>query len=702
MPSGKQGKRTAKDKTRPANNNTFLQLLVSAGLATDGAGLTKEVARKLRVPDCSTIRGLKKCHETFETVSAALDDVYTQSREYSGSQVMASDRLASAILVIYSDMGEDSILRKRVVSETQFLERTVALLASPWVRDTAILLLSRISHQRNSDVLPAIARFTPSILDCAEPHLDQLEFVEHTVCVLSHAITTWAASADTPDRDVVAALPRVLKFMLSVVLLPASTSLSFEHVIAFFHQTAPQFPVPFLSNQKSIDFLIACIRSPDIWTRICSQRALIDACAHLAGAQKVECRVEPTSPGVLLWLQAYYRGAEPFLCKIRQHVDKLEALAKEFKTNPHCSHSKLGQELAVLVLHCETTIRRMCTQRGSEGSEELREMFRVCEAAVRNAADETNKLDVTADVLRIMMLLFEGEVCPCAYAEEAAKRHPSVPFFYYALAHFACVSDQNITRVLYADKGLQCVNGMTDYMQQQLLYLTVSHSLRVVSRMAQGLPLASDLRVKEVNALIGKALANASTFMRVVPPDHSLMPSMAAIGTHIELLRTGHMWKDETLQANRKFFNHMCDIARCNGYGFTLSKDCHALDKILDRISSAWDMWGAAVSRQPKRDYKAAASNSDPSDVDIAAWFEKLDTTPCSTSREFELQGLMTADAQQRYGLAPWQLNTCSACNAGSVTLKKCAGCQNTWYCNYVCQKMHWKWHRAECKTSKD
>ncbi|KAJ7604778.1 hypothetical protein FB45DRAFT_1153563 [Roridomyces roridus] len=669
---------------RPARDKTLLQLLVTAGLASDANLLANEISRKLRIPDCNTTRGLKKCHESFETVSVALDNVYAQTREYSGSQVVASDRLASAILVLYSRMGDDNILRKRIVSETRFLERAVALLTSPWARETAVLILSRFSHQRDSEVLQVIARFTSAILD----------FVETTVCVLSHAITC-AIDAAIPDPEVVAALPRVLRFMLNVVLLPASTSLSFHHLVTFCHETAYQYPVPFLANPDSINFLVACARSPDICTRICSQRALIDVCAQLADSRQREHKPEPTSRDVFESLQTYYRDTEPFVSQLLQDGDMLKALANEYKTNSDCSHLQLGQQVAALILRSETAIRAF-TQPDNEGAEEVLEMLRVCEDAVRNAADDTNKLDITADVLHIhTVLVSKGQLCPAShYAEEALKRHPCFPFFHYTLANFVCGRDESITRVLHADKGLQCRDGMTDNMQQQLLYLSVSHSLLVVSRMAQGLPL--DLRMKEVNVLLGKALDNANTFMRVAPLDHTLMPSMTAVGTLIDLLRNGHIWKDEKFQTIRKSFTRICDIARCNGWGFTLLKDCDALDKILDGMPSAWDTWSSVISRQPKRGYKAPASDSDHSDVDISVWFEKLNTTPCF-SRECELQG--ATPGAQRYGLA--QLHTCSFCNCGSVTLKNCAGCQKTWYCNNVCQKMHWKSHREECKAGR-
>ncbi|KAJ7618610.1 hypothetical protein FB45DRAFT_872015 [Roridomyces roridus] len=514
----------------PDGDEIFLQLLVSARFAPNGNVLVKEVSRRLRISGTDTMRGLKKCHESFETIDAALDNVYARSREHSDDQV-ASDRLASAILSIYSRMGEDNILRKRILSETRFLERAMALLASPWARENVVIALGRISDQHDGHVLQAIARFTPTILDCAEPHLGQLNFVEKIVGVLTRAMAS-ALFADTPDPEIQAALPRLLRFMLSVVHLPGSSSLSFDYLCIVCHQVALSCPALLLSNPDAIEFLVACARSPDLYTRITSQRALIDACAQFQLAstpENAQIVVERTSGGLFESAQAYYRDREPFIATLRKDEEKLEALADEYETNPNCSHSELGQELAALILHREMTIRG-CTYHNARGGAELLEMLRVCEAAVRKDADETNQLNVTADVLRIHILVSQGELNAASnYAQEALKRHPSVPFFYYILASLGCCGDRDISKVLYADKGLQYVDGMTDYLQQELLYLTVCYSHLVVARMAQASP--SELRVNEVNALINKALANTNTFFQTVTQmDHSHMPLMTAVG----------------------------------------------------------------------------------------------------------------------------------------------------------------------------
>lgn len=40
----------------------------------------------------------------------------------------------------------------------------------------------------------------------------------------------------------------------------------------------------------------------------------------------------------------------------------------------------------------------------------------------------------------------------------------------------------------------------------------------------------------------------------------------------------------------------------------------------------------------------------------------------------------------------------CSACGEQGEDLKRCAGCKTTLYCSKMCQRNHWRKHKAECK----
>ncbi|KAJ7618602.1 hypothetical protein FB45DRAFT_1007364 [Roridomyces roridus] len=698
--------------TRPTRDDPFLKLLFAAGLASESDCLAKEVASGTEIVqrihaqplDSSTSRGLKKCHKSFDSVCAILDKVFAQTREES----MRGSRVASDHLLFFSSTrGWDRITSLGAVLFSRL--NSVALLSSPYVRESIVFTLSKISHQRDTEVLQ---RFTSDMLDSAEPKLDHVAFVEKTVCVLSHA-TTSIFLHDTPDPQVMAALPRVLRFMLSVVRLPGSTQLSFDHLVIFYQQTASRFPEPFLANPDCLDFLVACSRVRDICTRICSQRALIDV--FRSPELEYEWETEPKRKETRKLLQKYYRRAEPSSSKLRKDEDKFRAIVHEFKSNPQCSHLDLGKELAALNLSCEAIVRAW-VQRDVDagGLEKLVEMFqvdsRVAELLpafryiVRKAAEERTGLDVTADILghqtfdmklyhrlppkilRTVVLCHSQSIWPLvlyfktinylgtlfsiyrttelklnailhydghhrlgwrqffwqfflmlykliqahkllpnrrklassqarsrnpqdalfigielaslcgklpsptspqddcqntdglslmacqdhpdetvAYAQEALKRHPTVPFFYYIIAGWGCgIEDDTITRLLYAEKGLQCgadSDGMTEDIRLSLIYLTIYFSHIVLSSVAEGS--SADSRMKEVHALTKMALDNANTFARIAPLDHLRRPLMAAVGTLIDLVRNGHLWSDDSFITNRKVFAHICDIARC-------------------------------------------------------------------------------------------------------------------------------------------
>ncbi|KAJ7638216.1 hypothetical protein FB45DRAFT_1054571 [Roridomyces roridus] len=691
MPSKKKSKKPLGEA------NTFEILLATAVLSPDLESLIKAVCERLAIPDLKSKRGLKHCHESFATISATLDTLFQQCREHRLARVSA-DHLSAATIVIYEQMGEDSLLRKRIVNEAHFFQKAMALLHSESedARVIAMSTLSSASHWKDSAILQDLSNFIPTILDAAEVHSTQLNYLEKAVCVLAHTSTAvFVDDAPDPKLTTLVSLPRILRFMLGVVRLPNSTRLSYDHFTIFCYHTIPKNPDIFLSVPDSIDFLVASTRSKDLISREVAQHALVSlfsmqedraAPSDFGSSQSLG----PPPPHVRQALQRYYgdvNSDNTALIKTMQRTEELSDLMDDFE-DACSSHFDLGHALGELILRSEDLVRsEVC---GPEGDQIIR-MLRLCEAAVRGGGHNLKNV-LIADVLRWELLFSTGSAEASKFARDAVQWYPSEAFFYYAMT--VCHPSE-VAAVLYGEKGLQCAS-MSESLRQELLFNTISSSYHIITKMLQGRP--EEIRLKEVNHLIWKAASFAATFVRDAPPDHPYAPSINAVAILLDILMHGHLFTEDFIRTGREKYDLVSDIARYTGFGiWEPSNECLAVDRILARMSPAWRRWGPIICRHPSRGYMPVDPNNDSDpDADLIAWFKKLDFAPPKWA-DLEMRGI--DPGTRRVGQA--QMHCCSSCNKPSAVLKRCAGCQMARYCNDTCQKKDWKAHRDICRASR-
>ncbi|KAJ7618603.1 hypothetical protein FB45DRAFT_1063232 [Roridomyces roridus] len=611
MPSKSRAKNSASEDSASARKAfNFTQLLVVARLARCTEALTREVARVLGIPDCNTKKGLKSCHESFEKISSTLDSVFAESRKYTANQELA-DVVSAAVLAIYVRMGEDNILRKRVFSETQFIDKSTELLRCSTAGQLVMGILSDATHIPDTEILIKISRCASTILDSTELHLDHQIYVENAVCVLTH-VTTAALGSD-PDPELFAAFPRILRFLLDAIGLPHSTPRSFGHFLLFVYQNSAEHAAIFLSIPDTVDFLVACTKCADFYTRVTAQRSLTLLCSHLeAEGKDIHPERKPGTALIEQVLEQFSRKHVTYSRAWNMDSRKLFDLYDAFTSDPE--RSELGRKLADLVLDNEALVRSACLQQP-----ELTGMLWECKDALPN--------DVAADILHTLCLLVtDGRREASTFARASLERHPSVAFFYYIVAVYDD-DRMGIVSVLFADKGLQC-SRITPFLQTRLLFTSISSSHRMISVMMQGPP----TQVQKAEILIKNASLKAKAFVELVPPDEPDRTLIIAISIHLEIMVRGHIWTKKELKAARGRFSLACDVARCTEDGFNPRSECIALDKIFSRTSTAWKEWGATVSREPCKEYVASdlANEVDPNAA-LAAWLEKLQTSPPDT-----------------------------------------------------------------------
>ncbi|KAJ7638189.1 hypothetical protein FB45DRAFT_397054 [Roridomyces roridus] len=668
----KKTKKTGAVETGGAHPSVS-QLLAAAALSTSPEALVMQVSCMLGIPDVRNARGLKQCHQNFGAISSTLDKMFSQIRAHPGGNAVLADSLATATIVIYGRIGEDISLRTRIFNDTHFLENAMALLSfsSSTSEATVIEILSNITRFQETPILAKVARCTPLILDYAQA---QEAGIKNAVMGIVTRCTAAALVDDANPHTQAAALmflPRVIRFSLDVVLLPASILLTLRNMGFFCFMMSRRLSTVFLSSPDVMDFLAASTRAKDSCTRCLAQSALLEM--YLGSTTD-------TLPNDRSELQPIISGFKSSVVEAAEQQETLTALVRSFTSGDSGrSHSEFGHAFSELIQRKEPLVRKALQREMN-----MPNILRTCEAAVRRDGSG----DITADILHLELLLSQKEEAT-NFARSCIGKHPSVAYFHYAMT---ITMGQQFEPVLIAEKGLQC-RITTEFIRQELLYY-VSHFLyhNLINMLRGDLDVG---RSQTVNVLAKKAEALTRTFLKISPPDHHRMLEMTAIVTLLDLLMKGHTLTDGELQIASSKLRSTYDIARSTG-SVQLPRECLALGDILARVSSAWGRWGPTMSRYTGGGMATTPLADDRVDEYFVAWLKKLDeATPESLLSEIH----RIDPGEGRYG--PAQLHKCSACDKPSAALKRCEGCQKARYCNDVCQRAHWKVHRKACKASK-
>ncbi|KAJ7638202.1 hypothetical protein FB45DRAFT_902245 [Roridomyces roridus] len=667
MPSKKKGRRNESEGGGPAS---LSQLLAVAVRPSSQETAIKDICGMLGIPNVNSAKGLEQCHESFDAC-----------RDYRARNRVSSDSLAAVIIAIYGRIGQHNTLRRRVFSETQFLVHATSLLSSPTVRGVVIGTLLRVTTFKDAEV----ARFTPIFLDYVRQAPSGR--VKDVVSILCRS-TTAAISQANPELGLVAraSLPRVLQLSFDTIRLPASTPLAFFHFVHLcFEISKSPYRHVLHSIRFLVDFLIACTRAEDASFRFFGLRSLIElysesAASNCLGPAHIELREE-------------YDGIRSFASEM-EGMAELAELLNGFDQHAHQSQCDLGHALSELIQWNELVWRQL--------NEQQLGILETCEAAICRNASSTED-NITADILHVVNLLRKEPRQVAAFAQASIERHPSVPFFHYAMTVQPISSSEIYSSIVFAEKGLQC-SSITDFLRRSLLAHVANCSYRILAMMLESEP--GEFGLHQVNVLMKNISSHAAAFSQIAPVDHPLMPLMDTHVIHLEILAKGNTLTDELteLQTARDKLRSTCEVHYSVAEAFQPPKNSLALDHIFDRMPTAWRLWRQVISRQPVQTYRADAVPETSSDTDeFVAVLEKLaevgpnvrfsDIQPAASSG-----GPRPKAAVDRYGVA--RLHCCSGCGAPSAVLKECVGCLNARYCDKTCQRRHWPALRKACKAN--
>ncbi|KAJ7638201.1 hypothetical protein FB45DRAFT_902243 [Roridomyces roridus] len=681
-------KRTRDLTPRATNETTFPQLLAVAHWSetpetSDRVStarldqLLKDITRALRIPEVWNVRGLKQCHQAFAAVSSALDEVATQCLQHSGDRFLA-ERVAAGIVVVYACMGEDISLRSRIFSESRFLENAAPLLSSPDVESREIVLktLNNLTRLHDSAILRKITRFLPNILKCAEDNVVELgsECQEHALYVLIRSTTAVFDDA-TPDPELVALVPRILRFALDMVRLLTSSLV--VNQLVYFCRLMSRSPAArhlFISAPDWIDFLVAGTRAQELATRCLAQCALVElySTSGPTGLQKGTAKAQP--------VELLQPGSGTFLVDAKAALDELTDLTDNKSAR---SLSELGRAFGELIQRDPLVVRMHLARPGSK----IPVLLRLCEFATRKAGS-----GIAADIIHMELLFSVAKEAAHKYARVCIDKHPSVAYFYY-ITTIHPEAHEIVPSVRLAVEGLK-QPVISAFIRRELCCCVANFTYEVLMGILRGDP--QDADEPKLSFLTQATALHTGTFLDIAQPDNPRLPEISALAIHVDFLANGHTLTDEELETAAKRFSSICEMARSTRYSFRLSKECLALEHIFPRMSTAWKRWESIMTRQPERKVASRITEANPSADPFVEWLDRL----CETEMEmlpFEVRGL--TPGKERYGMA--QLRRCSKCDTPNAALRRCAGCQMARYCDNTCQKAHWKIHRKACKASR-
>ncbi|KAG5716224.1 hypothetical protein E4T56_gene10733 [Termitomyces sp. T112] len=581
------------------------------------------------IPDLTTRSGLKKIHANFDSIYRRLD----KARE----RYADNERIVGGVIVIYSKMCVDSILRNKLYERGMccldlrakgkkpkptlgLLDKIVPLVRTESSRYMALRALSTITHHGGAAIRKDIARQTTSaLLHIINEFPDDKIIGELVITVLSHSAIYLVVRCTSLGGII------RLHRKNSEVDMRALDPMKFMACIQ------RGFPPPDLQERMMDYGLQNCDTFLTLSTSRDFQKAMMDSIK------------DRNMYHVLPWPQAsrVYPPYRVFNCRGGIPVP-----------GPQVWKIEVG-DLELPFTRWVDALPSCARAMGGTPKEE----------------DLANILDIKYHILKQRI----------SDAVELARK-------------------DHVEGLRAAKKGLKCKH-ITPFVRFQLMQRAVEHAGDMGIRILQDSPAVGKVKWEEGIAFLMSPLDDAKVPVDEAPPDNrhmnavlywyilmtitiseSLKPFSNSRPTVI--LSSWHALKTRKVADN---FYRAIDIETPKT-NLRLGQDT-----VVKYYTTAAADFGTVIAKASSEEDRLKTVSHEKLEDDLAAW---LDDTHLDNEHDPELH-----DLHPKVNTNSAALYRCSHCGNPSAALRKCSGCSKARYCDSGCQRSHWPEHKKGCTS---
>ncbi|KAG6907808.1 hypothetical protein DXG01_007290 [Tephrocybe rancida] len=619
----------------------------------------------------SSCIGLKKVHANFDAIYRKLDE---SCQRYSDNE-----RIVGGVVVIYSKMCADSILRNKL-HERGLLDKLLPLVDLESSRYMALRALSTITHHGGAAIRKDIARKTTStLLRVIDQFPDDKIIGELVVTVLSHSISGVVDGDKITDPALFASidLRTILKVVTDNSKKEWASPYLINHALSLLATCTLNASVVCKAYPPMLRYLIAGLRSPDWVTR----------CTSLGGVIRLhrsESEVDMRTLDPMKFMACIQRGFAGHLqdrmmdyglprCDTFLTLSTSRDFQQAMMTcaQDHNVYS-LGLKMAEYILRTEFSIADGMFQSQDPKTGKLEVMdiglpfvrwidaLPPCARAIR--AKGNPKEEDLADILDIKFQIMKQRIPDAVeLARKGLKRNSGQAYFYYAIT----LSADHTEGLRAAKKGLKC-KQITPFVRFQLMQRAVEHAGDMGIMILQDSPAVGKARWEEGIAFLMSALDDAKIFVEEAPPDNRHMNAVLYWYILLTITINGpdlstDLRELQSALKSRKVADDFCAAIDIKPPRTNLRL---GQETVIRYYTAAAAEFGHVIAKAASEERHETVS-PEKLDDDLSAW---LDGTHLHNEPDTDLHGL-----HPKVNTNSVALYRCSFCGNPSAALRKCS-----------------------------